>query len=86
MRVETKRHNDRIGRHHKFAAGDRRRAAAALCVRFAKPGTQKTRAADPAALAELKGDRLNIEFKVRPLFAGVFDLFFDPGMLASSRR
>lgn len=54
MRVETKRHNDRIGRHHKFAAGDRRRAAAALCVRFAKPGTQKTHAADPAVLAELR--------------------------------
>ncbi len=55
-------------------------------VRSAQLGAQKAYPVNPPVLVQLKRHRLDVKLKERPLFAGVFDLFFEPGMLASSRR
>ena len=76
MRVEAKGHDHRICRHNKLAAGDRRRTASSPGVRSAQLGAQKANPVNSSFLVQLKRHRLDVKLKERPLFAGVFDLFF----------
>ena len=76
VRVEAKGHDHRICRHNKLAAGDRRRTASSPGVRSAQLGAQKAYPVNPPVLVQLKRHRLDVKLKERPLFAGVFDLFF----------
>ncbi|GAR61806.1 hypothetical protein NGUA15_03601 [Salmonella enterica] len=78
MRMKTKRHNDRIRRHHELAVRYRYRTASPLTIRFAKPRTQKANTADAPVRIQHQLNRLNVKFKVRALFPRVFHLFFRP--------
>ncbi|MNC53392.1 hypothetical protein D3C75_1027970 [compost metagenome] len=74
--VETKRHNDRVCWHDKFRTGNRLRAATALFVRFTHLGAQHPNPHHTPAVIQLNVQRLDVKFKLRPFFTGIFHLFF----------
>ncbi|MNR08940.1 hypothetical protein D3C85_1251190 [compost metagenome] len=76
MRIKTKRHNHRIGRHHKLTACDRHRTTTALRIGLTQRGAQQANAVDLTRLVQHQFDGLDVKLKVRALFFGIFDLFF----------